>query len=196
MRQLIDNYVRAEDSEEIFKLEDISFLELLAIEGEDAIGKLPGQIKNNQRSVAETLVANMRKMIITERPNNPAYYDKISELLNQLILDQKTGKMDYAEMIRKLIEKVKEVRGKTRKSYPTMINSAGKQALYDNLGKNEELAISVHEAVVAYARHGWRDNNVPGKMKEVRKAIKNALPDKTDEELSEIMNIIIAQKEY
>lgn len=196
MRQLIDNYVRAEDSEEIFKLEDISFLELLAIEGEDAIGKLPGQIKNNQRSVAETLVANMRKMIIAERPNNPAYYDKISELLNQLILDQKTGKMDYAEMIRKLIEKVKEVRGKTRKKYPSTINSAGKQALYDNLGKNEELAISVHEAVVAYARHGWRDNNVPGKMKEVRKAIKNALPDKTDEELSEIMNIIIAQKEY
>jgi type I restriction enzyme R subunit len=70
MRQLIDNYVRAEDSEEIFKLEDISFLELIDLEGEAAIDKLPNEIKNNQRSVAETLVANMRKMIINERPNN------------------------------------------------------------------------------------------------------------------------------
>jgi type I restriction enzyme R subunit len=196
MRQLIDNYVRAEDSEEIFKLEDISFLELLEIEGEAAIDKLPGQIKNNQRSVAETLVANMRKMIITERSNNPAYYDKISDLLNQLILDQKSGKIDYKEMISKLIEKLKEVRGKTRKNYPTTINSAGKQALYDNLDKNEELALSVHDAVVAYARHGWRDNSVPAKMKQVRKAVKSVLPQKTEEQVSDVMNIIIAQKEY
>jgi len=99
-------------------------------------------------------------------------------------------------MIRILIEKVKEVRGKTKEIYPEKINSAGKQALYNNLGKNEELAISVHEAIVAYARHGWRDNTVPAKMKQVRKAVRNALPDKTEEELSEIMNIIIAQKEY
>lgn len=196
MRQLIDNYVRAEDSEEIFKLEDISFLELLEIEGEAAIEKLPGQIKNNQRSVAETLVANMRKMIITERPNNPAYYDKISELLNQLIQDQKDGKTDYKEMIRKLIEKIKEVRGKKKKNYPVSINSSGKQALYDNLEKDEQLALSVHNAVVTYATHGWRENTVPGKMKQVRRAVKNALSEKTDEQVSEIMNIIIAQKEY
>ncbi len=196
MRQLIDNYVRAEDSEEIFKLEDISFLELLEIEGEAAIDKLPGSIKNNQRSVAETLMANMRKMIITERSNNPAYYDKISDLLNQLILDQKSGKIDYKEMISKLIEKVKEVRGRTKPNYPLSINSSGKQALYDNLDKNEELALSVHESVVTYASHGWRDNSVPAKMKQVRKAVKNVLTEKTEEQVSDVMNIIIAQKEY
>lgn len=197
MRQLIDNYVRAEDSEEIFKLEDISFLELLEIEGEGAINKLPAQIKNNQRSVAETLVANMRKMIINERPNNPAYYDKISELLNQLIQEQKDGKMDYKTLISKLIEKVKEVRTKTKKHYPSTINTLGKQALYDNLEKDEKLAISVHEAVQTNATYGWRDNMVPAKMKKVRKAVEKVLADKSGEKVSEIMNIIIAQdKEY
>lgn len=196
MRQLIDNYVRAEDSEEIFKLEDISFLELIDMEGESAIDKLPNEIKNNQRSVAETLVANMRKMIINERPNNPAYFDKISELLNQLIQEQKDGKIQYKEMIGKLIEKIKEVRGKNKKKYPTTINTSGKQALYDNLEKNEDLALSVHEAVVNYAKHGWRNSDVPQKMKQVRNAVKKVLPENDDEKVSEIMSIIIAQKEY
>jgi type I restriction enzyme R subunit len=198
MRQLIDNYVRAEDSEEIFKLEDISFLELIEIEGEEALNKLPNQIKNNQRAVAETLVANMRKMIINERPNNPAYYDKISELLNQLIQQQKDGKLDYKLLISKLVEKVKEVRGTKKKNYPTKIDSQGKQALYDNLDKNEELALSVHEAVVTYAPYGWRDTTSNSKkMKSVRKAVEKVLPEKSEEELSDVMNIIIAHdKEY
>lgn len=196
MRQLIDNYVRAEDSEEIFKLEDISFLELIDLEGEAAIDKLPNEIKNNQRSVAETLVANMRKMIINERPNNPAYFDKISELLNQLILDQKAEKISYKEMIDRMIEKIKEVRGKTKKNYPTTINTSGKQALYDNLEKNEDLTLSVHEAVVNYAKHGWRNSDVPQKMKQVRNAVKKVLPENDDEKVSEIMSIVIAQKEY
>lgn len=196
MRQLIDNYVRAEDSEEIFKLEDISFLELIDLEGEDAIDKLPAQIKNNQRSVAETLVANMRKMIINERINSPAYFDKISELLNQLILEQKEEKISYKQMIDRMIEKIKEVRGKIKTKYPAAINTSGKQALYDNLNQNEEAALMVHDAVVSYAKHGWKNNDVPTKMKQVRKAVKNAMPDKDDETLSEIMNIIIAHKEY
>lgn len=196
MRQLIDNYVRAEDSEEIFKLLDISFLELIDLEGESAIDKLPNEIKNNQRSVAETLVANMRKMIINERPNNPAYFDKISELLNQLILDQKAEKISYKEMIDRMIQKIKEVRGRNKKKYPTTINTSGKQALYDNLEKNEDLALSVHEAVVNYAKHGWRNSDVPQKMKQVRNAVKKVLPENDDEKVSEIMSIIIAQKEY
>ena len=196
MRQLIDNYVRAEDSVEIFKLEDISFLDLIVKEGEDAIDKLPNEIKSNQKSVAETLVANMRKMIINERPNNPAYFDKISELLNQLLQEQKDGKIQYKEMIAKLIKKIREVRGKTKPNYPTGINTSGKQALYDNLEKDEELALAVHDAVVTYAKHGWRDNSVPAKMKQVRKAVRYALPGKDDEKISEIMSIISAQKEY
>ncbi|MDR0799235.1 MAG: DEAD/DEAH box helicase family protein, partial [Dysgonamonadaceae bacterium] len=45
MRQLIDNYVRAEDSEQLLNLEDISFLDMIEIESENAIDKLPKNIK-------------------------------------------------------------------------------------------------------------------------------------------------------
>ena len=69
MRQLIDNYVRAEDSEKLVDLADISFLDLIDTQGDKAIDSLPKKIKQNERSVAEILAANMRKMIISERPN-------------------------------------------------------------------------------------------------------------------------------
>ena len=103
MRQLIDNYVRAEDSEKLVDLADISFLDLIDTQGDKAIDSLPKKIKQNERSVAEILAANMRKMIISERPNNPAYFDKMSDLLNHLLQEQKDGKIQYKELIKKLI---------------------------------------------------------------------------------------------
>ncbi|MDD4822848.1 MAG: HsdR family type I site-specific deoxyribonuclease [Bacteroidales bacterium] len=196
MRQLIDNYVRAKDSVEIFKLEDISFLDLVDKEGESAIDKLPADIKGNQKSVAETLVANMRKMIINERPNNPAYFDKISEMLNQLLQDQKDGRLQYQELVSRLINKIREVRGTIKPDCPAVINTPGKQALYDNLDKDVDLALKIHETVITNAKDDWRDNAVPAKKKKLYKAIRNVLPDKDEEKVSEIMNIISAQKEY
>ena len=103
---LIDNYVRAEDSEKLVDLADISFLDLIDTQGDKAIDSLPKKIKQNERSVAENLAANMRKMIISERPNNPAYFDKMSDLLNHLLQEQKDGKIQYKELIKKLIEKL------------------------------------------------------------------------------------------
>lgn len=197
MRQLIDNYVRAEDSEKIIELGDMSFLELIDLEGKEAIDKLPQTIKQNERSVAELLAANMRKMIISERPNNPAYFDKISDLLNQLLQAQKEGKMQYKELIEQLIEKIREVRSDTKLKYPKAIDTKGKRALYDNLGRDEALAVMVHNAVKQNARDGFRDTSGGGmKMKALRQAVKRVLPDVSVDKLDEIMQIIIVQSEY
>lgn len=197
MRQLIDNYVRAEDSEKIIELGDMSFLELIDLEGKEAIDKLPQTIKQNERSVAELLAANMRKMIISERPNNPAYFDKISDLLNQLLQAQKEGKMQYKELIEQLIEKIREVRSDTKLKYPKAIDTKGKRALYDNLGRDEALAVMVHNAVKQNARDGFRDTSGGGmKMKALRQAVKRVLLDVSVDKLDEIMQIIIVQSEY
>ena len=110
MRQFIDNYVRAEDSEKLVDLADISFLDLIDTEGDIGLIVPPKKIKQNERSVAEILGANMRKMIIRERPNNPAYFDKMSDLLNHLLQEQKDGKIQYKELIKQLIEKLREAR--------------------------------------------------------------------------------------
>lgn len=197
MRQLIDNYVRAEDSEKLVNLADVSFLELIDIDSDKAIDSLPQHIKKNERSVAEILAANMRKMIISERPNNPAYFDKMSVLLNQLLQEQRDGKIQYKELIEKLIEKLKEVRSGTKKKYPESIDTKGKQALFDNLNEDETLALAVHNTVKANARHGFRDLSNGGlKMKALRKSVEQVLKNESAVNIDEIMQIIIAQKEY
>jgi type I restriction enzyme R subunit len=195
MRQLIDNWVRADDSEKLFEFEDISFLDLIADEGAGAIDKLPNSIKSKEKSVAETLLANMYRVVNSERPNNPAYYDKISALLKQLLEDVKNGKMSYKELIERLIQKVREMKGQ-KGVYPITITTLGMKALYDNLGKNEELAIKVHQTVKENAKDGWRDLSVPAKIKKVRRAVSEALDSDDEELISQIMTIISNQKEY
>ena len=198
MRQLIDNYVRAEDSEKLVDLVDISFLDLIDMEGEKAIDSLPNKIKQNERSVAEVLAANMRKMIISERPNNPAYFDKMSDLLNNLLQEQKDGKIQYKELIEKLIEKLKDARSTVKTKYPKNIDTKGKQALYDNLNGDVELTQRVHETIKANARDGFRDMDAVGsrKMRSLRNAIEGVLPEVEKEKIDDIMKLVVAQKEY
>ena len=194
---LIDNYVRAEDSEKLVDLADISFLDLIDTQGDEAINSLPKKIKQNERSVAEILAANMRKMIISERPNNPAYFDKMSDLLNHLLQEQKDGKIQYKELIKKLIEKLKEARSTIKAKYPATIDTKGKQALYDNLGKDETLALRVHETIKANARDGFRDMDSSGlkKMKALRRAVEHVLQG-LEVNIDDIMQLIVAQREY
>ena len=198
MRQLIDNYVRAEDSEKLVDLADISFLDFIDADSDKALDSLPKNIKQNERSVAELLAANMRKMIISERPNNPAYFDKMSDLLNHLIQEQKDDKIQYKELIERLIEKLKEARSTTRARYPKSIDTKGKQALYDNLGDDEELTLLVHRTIKANARDGFRDIDGSGvrKMRALRKAIEAVLGDVAPERVDDIMQLVVAQKEY
>ena len=198
MRQLIDNYVRAEDSEKLVDLADISFLDLIDTDGDRAIDSLPKKIKQNERSVAEVLAANMRKMIISERPNNPAYFDKMSELLNQLLQEQKDGKLQYKELIGKLIDKLKEARSTVKAKYPASIDTKGKQALYDNLGNDEALTLRVHDTIKANARDGFRDMDGSGmkKMRALRRAVEGVLQGFEADKIDDIMQIIVAQKEY
>ena len=198
MRQLIDNYVRAEDSEKLVDLADISFLDLIDTDGDKAIDSLPKKIKQNERSVAEVLAANMRKMIISERPNNPAYFDKMSELLNQLLQEQKDGKLQYKELIGKLIDKLKEARSTVKAKYPASIDTKGKQSLYDNLGNDEALTLRVHDTIKANARDGFRDMDGSGmkKMRALRRAVEGVLQGFEADKIDDIMQIIVAQKEY
>ena len=198
MRQLIDNYVRAEDSEKLVDLADISFLDLIDTDGDKAIDSLPKKIKQNERSVAEVLAANMRKMIISERPNNPAYFDKMSELLSQLLQEQKDGKLQYKELIGKLIDKLKEARSTVKAKYPASIDTKGKQSLYDNLGNDEALTLRVHDTIKANARDGFRDMDGSGmkKMRALRRAVEGVLQGFEADKIDDIMQIIVAQKEY
>ena len=88
MRHLIDTYIEADEPRKISPFDDMTLLELIVKTGiADAINSLPGGLKGNKDAVAETIENNVRSKIIKEHLNDPAYYDKMSALLDEIIAD-------------------------------------------------------------------------------------------------------------
>ncbi len=174
MRHLIDTYIRAEESEKVSAFDDLSLVQLIVERGADAVNSLPEGIRRNKEAMAETIENNVRRLIIDEQPINPKYYEKMSQLLDALIKQRRQEAMDYQKYLQKIVELTKKVTNpEAGGTYPSTMNSRGKRALYDNLGKNETLAIVVDEAVRSSRQDNWRSN--PFKVKKVRNAIKAAL---------------------
>ncbi|OQB91701.1 MAG: Type-1 restriction enzyme R protein [Verrucomicrobia bacterium ADurb.Bin118] len=176
MRHLIDAYIRAEPSEKVSAFDDRSLIQLIVERGVDAVEALPEGIRKNQEAAAETIENNVRKLIIDESPINPKYYEKMSALLDALIEQRKQEALDYAAYLAKIIELTKQVKnGPGGAAYPKSLNTPARKALYDNLGKNEALALAVDAAVRASKQDDWRHN--PFKVKKVLNAIREALDD-------------------
>lgn len=192
MRQVLDLYVKAEDSEVIAKLDDTSFLDIVAAQNEEQLNDLPDELKDEYgRASAETVEANLREVIRKDSPFNPAYYGKLSIILQELIDKRKKEMLDYEEYMKELIELVKKARGKSANSYPESIKTPGMRALYDNLGQNEYLAIRAHEIIKENAIVGFRESLM--KRKKIIRALAKLLG---DEMALKIYDIIKLHDEY
>lgn len=188
MRQVLDLYVKAEDSEVIAKLDDTSFLDIVAAQNEEQLNDLPDELKDEYgRASAETVEANLREVIRKDSPFNPAYYGKLSIILQELIDKRKKEMLDYEEYMKELIELVKKARGKSSNSYPESIKTPGMRALYDNLGQNEYLAIRAHEVIRENAIVGFRDNRL--KQRKLIKALAKLLGDEMAQKIYDIIKL-------
>ncbi len=174
MRHLIDTYIKADESEKVSAFDDLSLVQLIVQRGAAAVDALPDGIRKNKEAVAEAIENNVRKLIIDEQPINPKYYEKMSELLDALIEQRRKEALDYQEYLRRIVELTKQVTspGATG-AYPATVNTPGKRALYDNLDKDEALALAVDAAVRASRQDDWRSNQF--KVRRVRNAIRAAL---------------------
>lgn len=194
MRHLIDTYIRADDSEVVSAFDDLSLVELIVERGEDAVAALPEGIRKNKEAVAETIENNVRKLIIDERPINPKYYDRMSELLDDLIAQRRSDALDYKEHLRLVVELTKKAKNPSAGgNYPARIDTGSKRALYDNLEKDELRATAVDAAILLSRQDGWRGNMF--KTKKVRLAIKEVLLG--DDELAQrILDLAQNQNDY
>ncbi len=175
MRYLIDKYIRAEESEKISAFDDMSLIQLIVERGPDAVNELPKGIRKSEVAVAETIENNVRKLIINETPVDPAYYAKMSKLLDALIELRRKGMVSYKEYLEKIAKLTKDATmpGGGPGGYPVSVKTSAQRALYNNLWKNEILALAVDQAVQGSRQDGWRGNAI--KVKKVRLAIKEAL---------------------
>jgi len=193
MRHLLDTYIRAEESVKISAFDDMPLVQLLLERGVDAVETLPPGIRRDHGAVAETIENNVRKLIIDETPINPKYYEKMSELLDALIKERRAQALGYQEYLKKIVELTKQIkRPGDGARYPKTLNSPAKQALYDNLGEDEAIALAVHEAVTSTKQDDWAHNPIKTKM--IRIAIKQVVQD--DEKLDRILELVKNQREY
>jgi len=175
MRHLIDTYIRAEESEKISAFNDLSLIQLIVERGTEVIDSLPKGIGDNEEASAEAIENNVRKLIINESPIDPAYYDKISALLDALIEQRRKKSIDYKDYLDQIVQLTRQAAqpGGTSGGYPPSLISAAQRALFNNLGRNESLALAIHEAVLASRQNGFRGNVM--KLKKIRIAIQSVL---------------------
>jgi len=198
MRQLLDMYLSADPSRTLSNFGDATLLQLIVENGiEDATGKLPSSIKRNPAAMAETLEANMRKVITQEMPINPVYYEKMSVLLTELVRQRKLGALSYEEYLKKIEELAKEIQPKASTQYPAVIDTGAKRALYDNLAENETLAIELFNTINESRPDNWI--GTPIKEKAVRIIIRKILNNYgvlDEAEVSRIYEIVENQEEF
>ena len=210
MRHLLDAYIRAEESEKLSAFDDVTLVQLIVERGEAAIDSLSDGIRKNREAVAETIENNVRRLIIDETAVNPKYYEKMSELLDALILQRKQEAVDYKEYLATIVDLTRKVkRTELQSSYPSSLKTAALGALFDNLSEladapasgqeestfewREAKALALDHSIRNVKKADWRGNRI--KEREVRNAIKSELGD--DERFIElIFEIVKAQSDY
>ena len=198
MRHLLDTYIRAEESEELAGFDDLTLVQLIVERGETAVDELPSGLRENPGAMAETIENNVRRLIIDKKPINPKYYEKMSQLLDALILQRKQGALDYKAYLARVVDLTKRTsQPETQSSYPSSIHSTTLRTLYDNLDGTkispEEGALSLDHAIRNVKKADWRGNRF--KEREVRNAIRTVLGDDTSL-ANTIFDIVKAQSDY
>jgi type I restriction enzyme R subunit len=199
MRHLIDTYIEADEPHKISPFDNMPLLELIVKTGiANAINNLPDGLKTNKEAVAETIENNVRSKIIKEHLNDPAYYEKMSALLDEIIAARKAKAIEYEEYLKQIAELAKRVGAGQADETPQTLNTSGRRALYNNLNQNEELAIKIDEVVKQVRPDGWR--GIETRERVIKGAIHNVLKKNglvhDETEVERIFSIIEKHKEY
>ena len=142
--------------------------------------------------MAETIENNVRSKIIKEHLNDPAFYEKMSALLDEIIAARKAKAIEYEEYLKRIAELAKKVAAGQPEEMPEQLNTPGKRALYNNLNHDEDLAIKIDEAVKDVRPDGWR--GIQAQEQVIKAALYYVLQNVT--EVERIFLIIKQQKEY
>lgn len=215
MRHLIDTYIRADESRKVSAFDEVSLLDLIVKSGiASAIGELPDGIRSSKEAVAETIENNVRRKIIKDHLNNPAYYDRMSALLDEIIEARRRNAIEYEEYLRRIAELVKKVQQGMENGVHEKLKTLGQRALFDNLmldGDDSELLVSedtaayedacerklqlalkIDKAVKEVRMSGWR--GIKPREQGIKAVLYDLLHDEA--EVERLFQIIYQQTEY
>lgn len=212
MRHLIDTYIEAKAPRKISPFDGIGLLDLIVKTGiAEAIAERLGDMKGNKESIAETIENNVRSKILKEQLTDPAYFAKMSALLEEVIRLRKEKAIEYEDYLARIADVAKKVSAGKADDTPVQLKTAGQLALYNNLkdhvaadaaqepgapytGKTVALdvALKLDAAIKAKRPDGWR--GVVAKEQMVKQAMFDVLQD--IKEVNRLFPIVFAQREY
>jgi type I restriction enzyme R subunit len=177
MRHLINTYVQADPATGLGELGEMSLIELIVETGiHDAIArKLNESGKLSRNAIAEAIINNVRKTIIRDQLTDPAFYQEMSKLLDDLIRQSRVDAAAYEEFLRRAEDLVRRLAAKQpQHGVPAVLHgNAEATALYNNLGFLSSstfqypttdddlaaLAIRLDMAVRESAPAGWKGDH-------------------------------------
>ena len=193
MRALLDDYVVSSRVEVLENLEDFSFLDIIDIkdDGDVEVSDNAEKELGGRKGVAETMAANVRRVINRKRESNPEEYKLFSERINRLLEEYQQEKMEYKELLKSIKALAEELR--KGENVDPRINTEGKKALYDNLGKDVDFALKVYDVIDANAAVGFRTSEI--RKKKLLIAIQKTLVG-TEFDAVKVLNIVIHNPEF
>jgi type I restriction enzyme, R subunit len=193
MRHLIDTYIEADEPRTISPFANIGLLDLIVKTGiANAIATQLGGLKGNKNAIAETIENNVRSKIIKEHLSDPAFYEKMSALLDEIIAARKAKAVEYEEYLKRIAELAKKVEAGKADDTPAKLDTPGKRALWNNLDHYEVLALKIDATVREVRPDDWR--GVQAREQIIKAALYGILQDVA--EVERIFPIIKAQSEY
>jgi type I restriction enzyme R subunit len=220
MRHLIDTYIEADEPRKISPFDNMGLMELIVKTGiANAIASQLGGLKGNRDAIAETIENNVRSKIIKEHLSDPAYYEQMSALLDEIIALRTAKAIEYEEYLQRVADLARRVEAGVAEDTPEALKSSpALRALYNNLQNTGgtstraqnlvaqtrvvgytvtgdpvlDLARRIDTAVKRVRPDGWR--GVQSRERVIKAALDEILQDEA--EVERIFLIIEAQSEY
>jgi type I restriction enzyme, R subunit len=218
MRHLIDTYIEADASRKISAFGEIGLLEIILNRGiSEAVANLPEGIKGDTAAVAETIANNIRSKIIKEHLNDPAFYDRMSALLKEILADLKAQRVSYEEFLRRIADVATQTQTGADTDLPEPLKkNAALRAIYNLLEKDKppvdrdrvaearssynnfvygsplHTATLIDNAIRANRPDGWR--GTLAKEREVKRIIHEIVKDSV--QVEKLFLIVRAQRDY
>jgi len=179
MRHLIDTYIEADEPRTISPFDNMGLLELIVKTGiANAIASHLGGLKGDKDAIAETIENNVRRKIIQEQLNDPAYYEKMSTLLDEIITTRKAKAIEYEEYLKRIADLARRAESGLADDTPELLkNSRGLRALYNNLKNTRGTAVQAKRVAEAPGEYTVSGDPVLGLAVKLDAAVKRVRPD-------------------
>lgn len=218
MRHLIDTYIEADEPRKISPFDNLGLMDLIVKTGiAQAIAERLANLKGDQTAIAETIENNVRKIILDASLTDPAFYAKMSTLLDEIITARKARALEYEEYLQKINAVITQTQSGKADTTPDALNTPGKRALYNNLkpalsqiadekapyltdpaDPTLALALQIDETVRRVRPADWRGHQPREQV--IKRALYDLLHDVPQtarmQEVERLFNIIYQQNEY